>query len=129
MGYCDRYVWRITASVLLNEHVAWETRDKNNENCDIPTPTVTERMISQRVKSGYRPSLFLDEIDKLVPTEFKLNRLGEIIDAIYANNGQLVATSNKSASDLVAKWGSDEALTILRRIGAGPGAHMINFAS
>jgi ATPase family associated with various cellular activities (AAA) len=128
-GGCQRTVWRITASVLMNEHIAWDTRDKNKENSEIPSPTVSERLISNTVKTGFRPALFLDEIDKLVPTEFKLNRLGEIVDAIYANNGQLVATSNKSVADLVAKWGSDEALTVLRRIGAGPGAHMINFAS
>lgn len=80
------------------------------------------------VAKGYRPCLFLDEIDKAVPTDFKLGELIKIVDAIWVAEGQIVATGNMSVEALSAKWGSDEAGTILRRIGAGPGAHRVRFA-
>jgi hypothetical protein len=47
--------------------------------------------------------------------------------AVYVAEGQIVATSNKSPAELEAKWGSNEAGTILRRIGSEVNAHMIEF--
>lgn len=120
-------VWRVTASVLLNQHVEWERGNKDDETSLVSRPTITEQLIQSAARNGYRPCLFIDEIDKFVPSEFKLSRLGEIIDAVYAAEGQIVATSNKSIDTLMAKWGTDEALTILRRIGAGPNAQEIEF--
>jgi hypothetical protein len=72
--------------------------------------------------------LFIDEIDKFTTTEFRINMLAEIVDAVDVAQGQIVATSNKSPTDLEAKCGSDEAGTILRRIGREVNAHMVEFA-
>jgi predicted ATPase len=72
--------------------------------------------------------LFLDELDKCKATEFQVARLAELVDEVYAQEGQVVATSNKDFDSLCGKWGDDEAGTILRRIGAGPGAHSVEFA-
>lgn len=119
-------VWRVSASTLLREHKDWETRDKNNYSTE--PPSVTEKAIRNAAAKGYRPCLFIDEIDKFSTTEFRVNTLAEIVDAIYVAEGQIVATSNKSPADLEAKWGSDEAGTILRRIGSEVNAHMIEFA-
>jgi hypothetical protein len=84
--------------------------------------------IVKAAKAGYRPALFLDEVDKCNPTPFQIGKLIEVVDAVYAEVGQVVATANKSVDDLIARWGSDEAGTVLRRIGAGPGAHSVRFA-
>ena len=118
-------VWRIGAAQLLDEHVAWDTR--NPERADVAPPTVTLRAIQACAEQLVRPRLFLDELDKIVPTDYKMNKLIAIVDAVYAANGQLVSTSNKGPRELVAKWGMDEAGTLIRRIGGGPGAHTINF--
>jgi hypothetical protein len=117
-------VWRISAAQLLDEHVAWATRSPGEGK--VP-PTVQISAIHAAAEDGFRPCLFLDEIDKIVPTEFKLNKLIEVIDAVYTAEGQIVATSNKGLAALIAKWGFDEAGTAIRRIGGGPGAHTINF--
>jgi hypothetical protein len=116
-------VWWASTSVLLNEHVEKE-REKEGE---APEPYVTERKIRLAVKHGWRPRLFLDEIDKIAVTDFKIRRLGEIVNAIYAVKGQVCATMNKTPDALAVKWkDEDEAGTILRRIGTDEGGHTIH---
>ncbi len=123
----EEAVSRISAAELLDQHVAWETRDKGEHAPKVALPSVTKVKIQAVASRGLRPCLFLDEVDKIAPTEFKLNRLISIVDAVYEAEGQVVATSNKSVDQLAAKWGSDEAGTILRRIGVGERAHTVYF--
>jgi hypothetical protein len=118
-------VWRISAAQLLDAHVAWDTRTKGEGS--VPMPPVTVNGIHAAAERGYRPRLFLDELDKIAATEYKLQKLIAIIDAIYEAQGQVVATANKDLTTLVAKWGFDEAVTTIRRIGGGPGAHTVEF--
>jgi hypothetical protein len=118
-------VWRVMASVLLDEHVA-KAKEEDPEN-PAPTPTVTIQKIKNVVAKGCRPRLFLDELDKVIMTPFKRNRLIEIVDAVYANGGQIVATSNMNKAQLIREWGEDTAGTILRRIKEGQGRHEVNF--
>jgi hypothetical protein len=120
-------VWRIRASELLDEHIAWDTRDLSNENRRINLPTVTVRKIQRAKEAGYRPCLFLDEIEKITTKEYKVDKLCEIINAVYDAEGQVVATSNKSVEKIAEKWGDDEAITVIRRIGAGRDAHSVLF--
>jgi hypothetical protein len=119
-------VWRISASVLLDEHVAWEFRHGKPEG-SVKCPYMLTSMIHSAVGHGFRPCLFLDEIDKIVPTEFKLKRLMQIVDAVYEAEGQVVATSNETVAALIVKWGENEAGTLLRRIGSGNRAKAIHF--
>ena len=129
MRQCDgvHAVWRCRTTTLMQEHIAWDNRGDENLN-HVPPPTVTVRGIQAAKAAGYRPCLFLDELDKCRSTEFQVIRLSEIIDEMSVHLGQVVATSNKNFDSLCAKWGDDEAGTIIRRIGAGPGAHSIEFA-
>lgn len=128
MRQCDgvQAVWRCRTTTLLQEHIAWDTRGDDNPN-DVSLPTVTVRRIQAARAAGYKPCLYLDELDKCKATEFQIGRLAELIDEVYAQEGQVVATSNKNFDHLCGKWGDDEAGTILRRIGAGPGAHSVRF--
>jgi hypothetical protein len=115
------YVWRVTVSVLLDQHVADAT------DPEAPSPVVTERKVAYAVEKGFRPVLFLDEIDKFPASEFKLGRLGQIVDAIYMAKGQIVATANENVEGLTKRWGANVAGTILRRIGSD-GGHTLNFS-
>jgi hypothetical protein len=114
-------VWWVSASVLLNQHVAKEI------NPDAPEPDVTERKIRNAVKyGGWVPRMYIDEIDKIAWSEYKIRRLGELVNAIYQVKGTVVATTNKGLADLSVKWhDADEAATILRRIGAD-GGHTVD---
>ena len=121
-------VWRVNASALLAQHSAWAVERNRDEPNEALMPSVTVEVIAAAVKKGYRPCLFLDELDKVAPTVAKLSSLCSLVDAVYVEGGQVVATSNKSSEYLAGKWGSDEAGTILRRIGAD-GGHIVNFTA
>jgi hypothetical protein len=118
-------VFRVTASVLLDQHVQFEKKSFDDDKTPIPLVTVAK--LQWAIADGYRVCLFIDEIDKVIPTEFKLNKLCQLVDVVWASNGQLVATSNKSPSQLLKKWDSDAAGTLLRRFGMGESAHTLDF--
>jgi hypothetical protein len=48
----------------------------------------------------------------LAPNEF-----GKIIDVVWANEGQFLATTNKSVVEMVRKWDQHLVTTAVRRIG------------
>jgi hypothetical protein len=121
-------VWRVRTTTLLDEHIAWSTRGSRDEGRPTPGPTVTVEKIQAAVAKGYRPRIFLDELDKVVASDYKLGELIKIVDAVYEATGSVVATGNMSVDALSAKWGSNEAGTIMRRIAAGPGSHLVKFA-
>jgi len=57
--------------------------------------------------------MYIDEIDKIAWSEYKIRRLGELVNAIYQVKGTVVATTNKRAGRLSVKWhDADEAATI-----------------
>jgi hypothetical protein len=115
-------VWWASTSVLLNEHVEYERADDRSSG---DVPYVTERKIQHAAKTGWRPRLFLDELDKLAVSDFKVRRLGELVNSVYGAGGQIVATMNKTPEQLAQRWTADEAETILRRIGGDVGAHTL----
>jgi|GEM_PF-3276110 len=66
--------------------------------------------------NGHRPVLMVDELDKIgYVTEHKLSAVHTLIDSVYSEGGQIIATCNLSRSYMQAKLGQvGEA--ILRRI-------------
>jgi hypothetical protein len=114
-------VWWTSASVLLNAHVARET------NTDAPEPMITERKIRSAIKyGGWKPMVFLDEIDKIAWSEFKIRRLAEIVNVVYELRGQVVATMNTDPAGLAVKWrDANESETVIRRI-ASDGGHLVH---
>ena len=119
-------IWRVETSTLLAEHAEWASRNKYDEDCRVPAPTVTKQGIELYIAKGHRPCLYLEEIDKVAFTEARINKLCELVNAVYEAKGQVVATCNKSEAFLTQKWGADEAGTLLRRIG-GDGGYSVRF--
>jgi predicted ATPase len=122
-------VFRVFTEQLLSELKEWFAPRKDNEPAP-PVPTVTVKKFQVAIEAGFRISLFLDEYDKMKASEFEMNKLGHLIDMVYASKGQLVATSNKAPATLVEKWDSDMAKTSIRRIGRDEmhnTAHMLDF--
>jgi hypothetical protein len=95
------YVWRITAKDLLEQFRRYECGSTNTQ------PLVSRRRINSAVKEGRIPHLFLEEIDKVKGTDFKLNSLFEVIDALYEQEGQLVLNSNLTPQEFSIAFGSD----------------------
>ncbi len=102
-------VFRITASVLLDQHVQYEKKSFDDDTTPIPLVPVAK--FQWPIADGYGVCLFIEELDKIIPSEFKLNKLCQLVDIVWASNGQLVATSNKSPAQLLKKWDSDAAGT------------------
>jgi hypothetical protein len=118
--------WRIKTATLLDQCVTWATRS-GDDGAPTKYPAVTIERIQSALAKGYRPRLYLDEIDKFPFSDYKIGILGGVVDCIWENGGQVCATSNLGIDELTAKWGKSDAGTILRRIGAGPSAHTIQF--
>lgn len=113
--------WRTRTSKLLDAHVAIALDPKASK------PLVTVADIEKAVSAGHKPSLVLDEISNFKHTPFKIERLAQLVDCIYENGGQVVATANKPLDWFTAQWGVDEAESIIRRIAIGHRAHLIEF--
>jgi hypothetical protein len=90
-------VWYMNTQAMITQHMDWNRR---TENQDLPLPTVTPAAILRAREAGFRPRLFLDEFDKLSLTPPRMAALFEILDAVYASNGQLVVSSNARPHDL-----------------------------
>jgi DNA replication protein DnaC len=95
------YVWRITAKELLDQFRRYECGSSDVQ------PLVTRRRINSAITEGRSPRLFLEEIDKVKGTDFKLNALFEVIDALYEQQGQLVLNSNFTPQEFSLAFGSD----------------------
>jgi hypothetical protein len=119
---CQAVFWTST-SVMLNQHVAWEVVSNKEETID--PRYVTEAKIQRAASHGWRPKLYLDELDKFAVTPFKPGRLYEIVNAVYKCGGQVCATMNKSSDDFALMLKDrDLADSITRRIG-GDGGYTI----
>ena len=119
-------LWRVNTSVWLEEQVRDSMAGRDE---DVPIPDLTVRKITQAALKGVKPRLFLEEIDKFKPSEFKMNRLFEIVNAVYEADGQIVATSNTSPEQLANEWGNRYGSTILRRIGDEPDGLTLKFSN
>jgi len=116
-------VWWASTAELMRQHHAYEI-DK-----EAPEPTVTIRRIHNAKKHGhYRPVLVLDEIDKVAGTKFKEQQIGLLVEEVYRQGGQVIATSNKTPEQMEAKWlDPDAAASVTRRI-CSDGGHLIHVA-
>jgi hypothetical protein len=64
---------------------------------------VTAKLIRDSAEAGRRPVLCIEEIDKSRLTEYKANKLFDLVQAMDANRGQLIITTNhKTMEDFEA---------------------------
>ena len=117
----DCPIWRVNTGVLLDQ---WVRRSTDEE---APLPDVREFQIRNRAREGEKPCLILDELERFKPSEFKLNKLFELVNTIYEVEGQVIATCNASPEELTAAWGTTYGDTILRRIGQSPDGITVHF--
>jgi len=111
-------LWRVRATTLMDDLIAWNTREPG----EVMPPAVTVKKIRLAAQHDFRPKLYIDEIDKLSAGSFRWGDFfGQLIDEIYSQNGQVVATSNLTLAQLSKKWPECEAEAIFRRIGEGSG--------
>ena len=116
-------VWKVNANALAKQQREWEMRDHGRDaetGPPTPLPTVTRGLVESAVKAGLTPYLFIDELDKFkLDSKFQLDEFSSIIDAIQANNGQVVATTNLTDMGLINAMGEQHGPAIVRRL-TGP---------
>jgi len=120
-------IFRVNTTRLLDDILAWQFRDKEAQDPDVTPPALTARKIELAAKTGYRPLILLDEIDKFKPTETKLNTLLSLVDTAWTNKCQLIATSNHPVEWFTAHWGKEMAEPTIGRFGSRQGCHTIEF--
>ena len=117
-------VWRIEAHTLLTQHMEYNRRsdvEQFNGSGDsgtipAPVPLVTKQKIQAAHKAGFKPCLFLDEVDKITLTQSRLVTLFDLIDMVYSCNGQLVMSTNMDPAELEMFFTDRAGPAILRRI-------------
>lgn len=71
---------------------------------EAPKPSVTAQLIREAAVAGRKPVICLEEIDKSRLTEFKANKLFDIVQAVDAVQGQLIITTNHRSKESFQKW-------------------------
>jgi hypothetical protein len=101
-----------------SEQIHWPRRPNAREKDDnTKEPDLTVKIIKTLVHKKHKVCLYLDEIDKFKPTQFKLDILFELIDAVYETKGQVIAVGNATVPKLHKMWGEfTDPDAIIRRI-------------
>jgi hypothetical protein len=125
----DVPIWRISARTLLEQYhnyaISREEFTSDGKPKKVAPREVTREKIEAAARKGFKPRLFLEEIDKIKPTDFRLSSLFEVIDAIYECDGQLVMSTNLTPDGLVKFLGEVYGHTIPRRVVEA--GNLINF--
>lgn len=91
----DKKVIACTLTELLNEYKAFIQASINNQELIYP------RISAGDLRQNHtRFSIFLDDIDKAKPTEYAMEQLFELANAIYEFGHQVVVTTNLRLEDL-----------------------------
>lgn len=73
---------------LISQYLAYQN------DREAPPPTVTAQYIQSVAASGRCPVLVIEEIDKSKLTQYKANKLFDLVQAMDAAMGQLIITTN-----------------------------------
>jgi hypothetical protein len=96
------FVWRKSVPDLLQQHFDVFNR-KDGE--DAVKPDITAEKIQEGLDKGFKPRVFLEEIDKVKPSEFSINQIFRLFDVIDRNQCQLVIDTNLSRQQFVDMFG------------------------
>jgi len=96
------YVWRKSVPDLLQQHFdMFNAEDRENA----VKPDITAEKIQQGIDKGLTPRVFLEEIDKVKPSEFSINQIFRLFDVIDRNECQLVIDTNLSRQQFTDVFG------------------------
>jgi DNA replication protein DnaC len=95
-----KFIWRVDAQNLLEQ---FQTKSTDNT---APEPDVTKPKLDHlRKKYGVKPVVILEEIDKLKASKFRLDKLFDVIDGVYENEGTLILSSNLTVGEFEEAFG------------------------
>jgi hypothetical protein len=92
--------WRVKAPKWIRDMEMFETRDFDSDAV-VPEPWPTPQLIEKAtVTSGFKPILWLEELDKFNPTQNRMRNLYTLIDGVYEAGGTIISTTNMTLPDL-----------------------------
>ncbi|WP_109486015.1 ATP-binding protein [Occallatibacter savannae] len=102
------YPYKIDTTFWLH-YINWdrligEYLDYQNHPENAPAPSLTPRLIRESAAKGRTPVIAIEEVDKSRLTEFKINKLFEIVCAIDEVKGRLIMTTNHTSLESFQKW-------------------------
>lgn len=122
-GFFRRYgdrrlpIYRVNADRWLAAHVAYETQswDSGNDRLPRAEPNIDSVLKLQPNEDSiyfgpvpcppeFPPVLVIEELDKFRPTEFKLNALFTLMNAVAEAGGMIISTSNLPTEEFRAKY-------------------------
>lgn|SRR5208282_164946 len=106
------YVWRKSVPDLLQQHFTMFNYAGGENEPEPPQPDITVEKIEEAVGRGFAPRIFLEEIDKVKLSEFAINQIFRLLDAVDRHQAQLVMDSNLSRRQFLDLFGEP----IYRRI-------------
>ncbi|MGC2172622.1 MAG: hypothetical protein WA555_00805 [Candidatus Sulfotelmatobacter sp.] len=96
------FVWKKSVPDLLQQHFDMF----NAEDREVATkPDITAEKIQEGIDKGFTPRVFLEEIDKVKPSEFSINQIFRLFDVIDRNGCQLVIDTNLSTAQFTDMFG------------------------
>jgi hypothetical protein len=96
-------VYRMDCKVLLDQFTQYSLHGADSDPA--PAPRLSRERIDGIGRKEGRVRLFLEEIDKVKPTDARMANLYEVVNAIYENKGQLVITSNLTPDQFQQQFG------------------------
>jgi DNA replication protein DnaC len=78
--------------------------DYQNHPDSAPEPVLTPRLIRQNAERGRTSCIVIEEIDKSRLTEYKANKLFDLVCAIDETKSQLVITTNHKTEESFQSW-------------------------
>jgi hypothetical protein len=90
------FVWRKSVPDLLQQHFDRMNMGEGEDATFVPKPDISVENIEKAVRAGMKPRVFLEEIDKIKPSEYAINQLFRIFDALDRHKGQIVLDTNFS---------------------------------
>jgi hypothetical protein len=126
---CDQSVFWIEHTGEFLEQIYNANQAKPRP--DVEPPLVTVREIRRLRKLGIKVTLVLDEFGRFNATDYRMDALQQLLAAVYLGEGQIIAVSNETLSELESKWAGFFAGESIERRLCGPeanGGHYLKFS-
>lgn len=99
------YAWRKSVPDLLQQHFDMFNYREGEGQSRPPKPDITVERIQEGLRRGLKPRVFLEEIDKIKPSEFSINQIFRLFDALDRHPCQLVLDTNLSTAQFTDMFG------------------------
>jgi DNA replication protein DnaC len=111
LGVLPNNIYYMTTKEMLDQFTEYSMKGFDLENPAEP-PRLSADRIKRLAKQDIKMHLFLEEVDKIKPTDARIANLFEVVNALYNEKGQLVINSNLTVVEFENQFGHEFARRI-----------------